>query len=269
MIEWMAEVGAATALILLIASVYAYHIQSTSLLVVETRHEVVRFIGEAGLVATEMTPGELAKVVRVWRQEYSQAIDLWVQPALNISFAETVGALKVCALSWSGTPLPANVTMTRVRLGQAEPSKDAWSFSIGQREVGCTAVALQPVTDSGLYFIVVDTYGLKTFRVIPVNLEVRDNYDPESEVLYNSSSVRQVYALIAPGNLVPAPIEPAEGGVRVHAEPGTVALIVYEEEGVYMAWRIPLREGDGFRGDLNKYVVVEGYALLVSVGAGG
>ena len=266
MIEWLTEIAAIGALVLLIASLYAHHISTSSLLVSRERGPLLSFIAEAGLVRTALEPGDLEEVIRVYESKYSRLLGLEIRPAFNLTIAFRDGLIEISARSWGGVPLPIlNYTLTRVVLNESgvarvEHCSGSIASGYGVARMSC---------GDGVYVLLVSLCRLHAFQLFPEGVEVRENYDPARGVLHNSSRVERVY-MIVPFYPEPRPakVRRTEGGwALVEAEPGTVALIVVEEGSApYVVERVRYYGGGGFAVELSKYVRVEYYALMIRAG---
>ncbi|RLE75958.1 MAG: hypothetical protein DRJ56_04865 [Thermoprotei archaeon] len=265
MIEWLSEIGVAVLLVLLIASMYAFHLSMTSLILARTEIEVVKFVTESGLTRTVLDVSDLYFARAKYLSKYNGTLGLRVLPALNITLSECCGRVRVHVRSWSGHVIPSlNFTVMRVVLGP-----DGVEGVESEKGVVTDYCDTQVTYDeNSLYVVLVTYYKLACFEVLAPSEVLRDNYDPRSDELYNESDVLRVYAVL-PFYERPFPIQFSKVGdhVRLKVECGTVAFIVVEERGTYVVERFPLlRGGGGFRTELCKYIVCEYYTFMVMAG---
>jgi len=265
MIEWLSEIGVAILLVLLIASMYALHISTISLLLVQTEVEVVKFVTESGLVRVLLKIEDLLLMKKIYLNKYNETLGLKVLPAFNITVTDNgSGFAMLYVRSWSGHVAPSlNYSLMKVMLNSSGVERVE-----SERGTVTLCVNTSLSYEEAIYIATVTYYRLITFKLIVPSTWTRHNYNASSSELYNTSNVLDVYAIIPLyDNLVPVNFTKCNGHVKLRAEYGTIAFVVVEESGAYIVNRFPLIDcGANFRRDLCKYVICEYYTLIVMVG---
>ena len=193
MIEWLSEIGIAVLLILLIASMYAFHLSTINMLLVGTEVEVVKFVTESGLVRVLLKAEDMFSMMKIYLSKYNETLGLRVLPAFNITITDNeVGNVRLYVEAWSGHILPSlNYSIMKIELGD----NDIESI---KNEGGTITFYIDTSLsyEKAIYVVTISCYKLVTFRVFVPEDWVKDNYNTSSNELYNASNILKVYAII-------------------------------------------------------------------------
>jgi len=263
MIEWLSEIGVAVLLVLLVVSMYTFHISTVNILLVKTEVETVKFVTESGLVKTLIEVEDLYSIIKTYTK-YNKTLGLKILPGLNITISDNgTGFVKLYIKTWSDNIIPSlNYSLIKVVVNNGVERVESCSGTITY----CTNTSI--TYENAIYVVTTSYHKFITFKVFAPSDLVKHNYNISTNELYNSSDVIKVYAILPLyDKLVPCNFTKYDDHVKLEVEYGVVSLIIVEEDSAYIVNRITNFDCNAkFRRELNKYVICEYYTLMVMVG---